>query len=359
MEGYFKCTMLDCIRDTEQAARNIVAHRKENTEALLASLKGSDPIRRIILVGSGTSNTSAITARAWMEQITKLPVQTMVPSTILYETTAYDPDALYIFTSQTGTSMMAGKALELIQGKGYHNAVISESDSTPMAKKGSCFVNMDCGIEEYPMRTVGYTASVMTMMVIALEIAQAYGRCTGEEYSAAVAELSQVADRVPKVIEKALAWAQRVRRQILRSDLIVFTGADELYGVALEGAMKIWETLQTASVGYEIEDGIHGPNYGYNYRHCIVVLNHGRRENEKCLALARYMKEVWGNGLLVGRNPIDGMDLELEVPDNATDYVDFALTAQVLTYVCANSQGRDLMKHHDNSRMEAYFRTHS
>lgn len=358
MDGYFKCTMLDCIRDTEQAARNIAAHRKENTAELMAYL-GEKPVSRIVLVGSGTSNTAAVTARAWMEQIARLPVQTMLPSTLLYETAAYDPDALYVFTSQTGTSMMVGEALAFIQAKGYRSVVISESGDTPMAKKGSCFVTMDCGIEEYPMRTVGYTASVMTMMVIALEIGHAYGACGEAEYERAAAELSEIAARVPRVIETAVPWAERVRRQLLRSDLVVFTGADELYGVALEGAMKIWETVQTASVGYEIEDGIHGPNYGYNYRHCVVVLNHGRRENGKCLALARYMKEVWGNGLLIGRNPVDETDLELDIPDNATDFVDFALVLQVLTYVCANSQGRDLMKHHDNSRMESYFRTHS
>lgn len=359
MEGYFNCTMLDCIRDTEQAVRNIAAHRKENTAELMAYLGTGKPVSRMILVGSGTSNTAAVTARAWMEKITRLPVQAVLPSTILYETAAYDPDALYIFTSQTGTSMMAGEALVFIQGKGFRNVVISESESTPMAKQGSSFVNMDCGIEEYPMRTVGYTASVMTMMVIALEIAQAYGYCSEEEYGNAVAQLSAVADRVPVVIEKSLAWAGKAKRQVLRSDLVVFTGADELYGAALEGAMKIWETVQMASVGYEIEDGIHGPNYGYNYRHCIVVLNHGRRENEKCLALARYMKEVWNNGLVIGRNPVDETDLELALPDDATDYVDVVLALQVLTYVCARDQGRDLMKHHDNSRMEAYFRTHS
>lgn len=358
MDGYFKCIMLDCIRDTEQAARNIAAHRKENTAELMACL-GEKPVSRIVLVGSGTSNTAAVTARAWMERIARLPVQAMLPSTLLYETAVYDPDALYVFTSQTGTSMMAGEALEFIREKGYRNAVISESRATPMAQKGACFVPMDCGIEEYPMRTVGYTASVMTMMVIALEIARARGACGEEEYKRATAELSNIAARVPTVIEKAVPWAERVRRQLLRSDLVVFTGADELYGVALEGAMKIWETVQTASVGYEIEDGIHGPNYGYNFRHCVVVLNHGRRENGKCLALARYMKEVWRNGLLIGRNPVDETDLGLDIPDSATDFVDFALVLQVLTYVCANSQGRDLMKHHDNSRMESYFRTHS
>lgn len=360
MEGYFNCTMLDCIRDTEQAARNIVAHRKENTAQLMASLATGKPISRIILVGSGTSNTSAITARAWMERISKLPVQTVTPNVVLYETAVYDPDALYVFTSQTGTSMMAGEALELIRGKGIRNVVISESAETPMAKKGSTFVCMDCGIEEYPMRTVGYTSSVLTMMVIALEIGLATHACTQAEYDEAVKSLAAIADRVPVVIEKALAWAEKkAKRQILRSDLLVFTGADELYGVALEGAMKIWETLQLASVGYEIEDGIHGPNYGYNYRHCVVVLNHGRRENQKCLALARYMKDVWNNGLVVGRNPVDDTDLELDLPGDATDFVDMVLVCQVLTYVCAGDQGRDLMKHHDNSRMEAYFKTHS
>lgn len=142
MDGYFKCTMLDCIRDTEQAARNIAAHRKENTAELMAYL-GEKPVSRIVLVGSGTSNTAAVTARAWMEQITRLPVQAMLPSALLYETAAYDPDALYVFTSQTGTSMMVGEASAFIQAKGYRSVVISESGDTPMAKKGSCFVCMD------------------------------------------------------------------------------------------------------------------------------------------------------------------------------------------------------------------------
>ncbi|MCD7807239.1 MAG: SIS domain-containing protein [Lachnospiraceae bacterium] len=358
MEGYFNGTMLDCIRETEGALRNIISHRRENTASLLADLERERPISRICLVGSGTSNTAAVTARAWMEKILRIPVQTMLPSTLLYETTAYDSEALYLFTSQTGTSRMAGEALDFILEKGFHNAVISESPDTPMARKASAFINMDCGIEEYPMRTEGYTASVMTMMVIALELARQYGRCSDEVYEKAVTELSGAADRVGPVIEKALAWAGKVKRQLLRSDLIVFTGADALYGVALEGAMKMWETLQTASVGYEIEDGIHGPNYGYNFRHCVVVLNHGGRENDKCQALARYMKEVWQNGLVIGPHPVDETDLELAPPDDATGYVDFVLTLQVLTYVCARDQGRDLKKHHDNSRMQEYFRTH-
>lgn len=350
--------MLDCIRDTEAAVRNIAAHRKENTKELTAYLSQGKPVSRIILVGSGSSNTAAITARAWMEKITKLPVQVALPNVVLYETAAYDPDALYVFTSQTGTSKMVGEALKFIQKAGIRNTVISEASTSPMAKQGDTFVNMDCGIEEYPMRTVGYTSTVMTMMVIALEIASMYGTCTEEEYQAIVTEMEKTADRVPVVIDKAIVWAEKVRRQILRSDLIVFTGGDEMYGVALEGAMKIWETLQTASVGYEIEDGIHGPNYGYNYRHCVITLNNGRRESAKCHALASYMKDVWHNGLQIGADPIDENDLELAIPDNEMAYVDMVLACQVLTYVTARDQGRDLMLHHDNSRMEAYFTTH-
>lgn len=360
MGGRFKCSMLDCINDTQQAFINIVENRKQNMAGLLKYLgKHVDDISEIILVGSGSSSTSALTSRIFVEKVTKIKTSVVYPNDFLNNTYVYNPKALYVFTSQTGTSIVAREALQFIKDKNYLNVSISESAVTPMSKEADCFISLDCGIEEYPMRTTGFCATVLTHMMMALEIALIRNSITVQEYDAYIADAKKLPESHKNIVKNTLAWLTFNKRKMLRSDLIVFTGADSLYGVSLEGAMKVWETLQVASVGYEIEEGIHGPNYGYNSRHCVIVLNDGKRENKKCIALGKYMKEVHNNGFIVGKNTVDEEDLELDIVSNDFCALEFAPVVQVIAYQLAKDQGRDLYAHHDNSKMESYFKTHS
>lgn len=360
MTGRFKCSMMDCINDTQKACQNIINHRKSNTKHLIEYL-GDDVknINEIVFVGSGTSNTSAVTSKSFVEKVTRIRTIAITSNDFLYNTYVYSPNALYVFTSQTGTSIVALEALKFIQDKGYYHVAVSESDSTPIAKAADCFVTMDCGIEEYPMRTTGYCASVLTHMIIGLEIGLARNTISEAEYESYIKDAEKISESHKSIVQKTLSWLEYNKRKMLRSDMIIFTGADSLYGITLEGAMKVWETVQVASAGYEIEEGLHGPNYGYNYRHCVIVLNDGKRENKKCLALANYMKDVWNNGFVAGANVIDGEDLQFEVQTNDFCALEFAPVVQVIAYVLAKDQGRDLFAHHDNSRMESYFKTHS
>lgn len=358
--GRFQCSMLDCIKDTMTAMDNIVNHRKENTQKLRDAFdQKKDIINEIVFVGSGTSSTSALTARIFAEKTSGLKSTVVFPNDFLFNTSVYNPNALYLFTSQTGTSIVARQALNFVKEKGWLHAAISESADTPMAKEADLFVTMDCGIEEYPMRTTGYCASVLTHMMIALEIGLMKGVLSQNEYDEYIEEAKRLSQSQKTIIDQALQWMDVAKRKMLRSDLIVFTGGDALYGVSLEGAMKVWETPQIASVGYEIEEGIHGPNYGYNSRHCVIVLNDGKREDRKCLALARYMKEVHNNGFVIGNSVVDEEDLKVELLTENFTCLELIVAVQVLSYRLALDQGRDLFAHHDNSRMNSYFKTHA
>ncbi len=359
MTNRFRCSMLDCIKDSVKASQNIVENRKKNTKQLIEYLQKHESINEIVFVGSGTSSTCAITSYKFVEKVAGIRCTVVYPNDFLYNTTVFNPNALYLFTSQTGTSIVARQALGLVKEKGYLNVAVSEANTTPIAAEADVFVTMDCGIEEYPMRTTGYCATVLTHMIIGLEIGLLREHITETTYNNYIQEAAQIANSQETIIEQALVWMEKAKRNMLRSDLIVFTGADSLYGVSLEGAMKVWETPQIASVGYEIEEGIHGPNYGYNYRHCVIVLNDGGRENKKCLALARYMKEVWNNGFVIGSEVEDENDLKLDLQTRNFVALEIVVVAQVIAYKLALDQGRDLLAHHDNSKMDSYFKTHS
>ena len=101
-------------------------------------------------------------------------------------------------------------------------------------------------------------------MLMGLEIGRAYKNLSNEEYQEYIKEAGRLPNSHEEIRKAALVWMDVARRKMFQSQLLVFTGAGSLYGLALEGAMKIWECPQIASVGYELEEGMHGPNYGYN-----------------------------------------------------------------------------------------------
>lgn len=352
-------TLLECIERIPSVLEGILQNRKENMAPFFEYLgERVKDINELVFVGSGTSNTSAITSSIFVEKVSGVRTKVCYPNDFAYNTGCYNPDALYIFTSQTGTSIVTREAQKLVQEKGFLSVSITESAATPLASESSSHIDMGCGCEEYPMRTIGYTASVFTHMLLALEIGQKRGAVTPGGYGDYIAHAAKVPGSHREITAKTQEWFVKSKRQMLRSDCIIFTGAGSLYGVSLEGAVKVWEIPQIASIGYELEEGLHGPNYGYNSRHCVIVLNDGGREKDKALALAGYMKDVWNNGLMAGAPVLDDNDLELELRGGDFSCLELSAVPQVVAYRLAADGGRDLLAPHDNSRMEKYFITH-
>jgi glucosamine 6-phosphate synthetase-like amidotransferase/phosphosugar isomerase protein len=350
-------SFLDCIERIPTILESILANRKATFDQLINTIK-ERRVDEIIFIGSGTSNTSAMTSRPFVEKVSGLRTTVASSNEFMYDRYVRNPKALYVFTSQTGTSNFVRKAQAEFREMGFLTVGISESGDTPIAKEASIFVSMGCGYEEYPMRTIGYCASVYTQMLMGLEIGLLYGNITQEEYDGYMEQAKKLPKSNEAICEGALKWLDHSRRKMLRSELIVFTGAGSLYGLALEGAMKVWETPQIASVGYELEEGIHGPNYGYNSNHCVIVLNDGT-ESKKGLALAAYMKEVWGNGFVAGSEIYDQDDLKCKLETIDFTCLEMAPVVQIIAYRLAFDGGRDLFAPHDNSRMESYFKTHA
>lgn len=352
-------SMLDCIKRIPSILDAILA-KADETFASFWETYGErvGTIDEIMLIGSGSSNTSAMTSRFMLEKASGLRVTIMVPSDFLYHHTARNPNALYVFISQTGTSSLTRKALQLVKAAGWRAAAISESATTPIAREAEVFIDMGCGHEEYSMRTIGYSSTVLTAMLLGMQIGRGRGFLSSRAYDEHMSNARAAAGNIPAMIDASMAWLDKNRRGMLRSDCIIFTGSGALHGVALEGAVKVWETPQITSIGYELEEGIHGPNFGYTHNHCVIVLNDGGVEDQKARALGRYMKLEKNNGLIVGAGTLDQQDLPFEPRGKDFCCLEFSAVVQVLAYRLAYDQGRDLFAPHDNSVMNSYFRSH-
>ena len=352
-------TILDCIERVPQVLETIIEKRHKNLEQLFSALENKiDSLEEIVFVGSGTSNTSAITSKIFVEKVTGIKTSVVYPNDFCFNTYYYNPKALYVFTSQTGTSIVARQAQKMMQDKGFLTIGISESPETPIAKESMVFLDMCCGKEEHLRRTIGYCASVFTHMIMGLELGLRKGSITQKEYDDYHALAAKVPDSHRSITPRALEWMDKNRRNFLRSQCVVFTGADALQGVALEAAVKVWEIPQHISIGYELEEGLHGANYGYNHSHCVVVLNNGGRDNNKALALARWVKDVFNNGFVIGNEVVDEKDFAIDFKGGDFNCLEIAPVVQIIAYRMGLDQGSDLITPDDHKVMKSYFKTH-
>ena len=104
---------------------------------------------------------------------------------------------------------------------------------------------------------------------------------------------------------------------------------------------------------------MHGPNYGYNDQHAVIVLNDDGEGSGKALALARYMKNEHQNGYVFGKGAIDDKDCAFETVGSAFDCLAFAAAIQTFMYRLAVDGGRDFSILGIHAKMNSYFQSHS
>lgn len=333
-------TMLDCIRRVAPLTKAIVENAEVNTDALVNYL-GSDinRINEIVICGAGSSNTAAITARDFMEEVTGLPVHTFMANQFNHKS-VYNPDALYIFVSQTGTSTLVKEMVYRMNEKGCFTVAVTEDETTPVGSRAKSHVNMGCGYEEFWFRTIGYCTSVVTLMVIGLRIALERGNITAAQFNEYLGEAVKAADNHPAVVDKAVAWFTDHKDELIMADSFVIYGSGTLHGVALEGALKILETAKSyLAVGYEAEDGLHGPPLGFPVGTVAIALNDGGEDQWMGHGIADYGKHELGQAYVFGVNPLDENDLEFEVKGGVFRALEFAPAVEVLAFLLAQGVG--------------------
>ena len=353
--------MLDCIKRVAPLSEEILKNAQINTDALVRELGGDiNKINEIIICGSGSSNNAAVTAAPFVEKVSGLQVHTLMAN-VFAGKSVYNPDALYLFVSQTGTSTLVREMVEKMNEKGCHTVAITEDEKTPVAQAARAHVDMGCGYEEYWFRTIGYCTSVLTQMVIGLRVGLERGTITSGQYNGYLEEARKAIDNHPAVVEKAVKWFEANRKDLVKGRSYIFYGSGPLYGVALEGALKVLETVgHYLAVGYEAEDGLHGPCLGFNDEDNIIALNDGVNDEWMSHGIVEFGKKELYQAYIFGAHPLDEKDLSFEVKGGDFRALEFAPAVEVLAYLLALETGVEVkpVGEYVDHVSSQYFETH-
>ena len=151
-----------------------------------------------------------------------------------------------------------------------------------------------CGPETVGYVTKGVSALVLFLQLLGLEYACRTGRICEqqahelrEQLSAAVKGMRHSIGITPDFMEKHYL-------ELSSMGVVYLCGSGSCYGGALEGALKICETLQIPAIAYETEEYIHGPELQMTPNHTVFFLDDGGSGSSR-------VRKLWEASRLVTR----------------------------------------------------------
>lgn len=234
----------------EQPARlrALLARRPEILEAVRAAVP--DVPHGVTLLARGSSDNAAIYGRYVLELTLGRPISLAAPSLwTRYGLTQNLRGHVAIAVSQSGRTPEIATTLAALRDSGAVTIAITNDVASPLSAQADLTIGLEAGVERAVPATKTFTAQVAAFALIA----QALGTPTWNETEW---------DAIPGAQARVLAEPQPAidaAKVVARSSGSIHLGRGLLYGIALEGALKLAETSSLPANGFSSADFLHGP----------------------------------------------------------------------------------------------------
>ena len=215
-------------------------------------------IRRVVLVGMGTSLHSAMVGRSYIEQIAGIPAEFDNASELRYRKPVIGPDTLLISVTQSGETVDTLAAMEEAKARGALQIAITNVPGSQASRLADGAVYTRCGLEIGVCSTKTYVASMTALYLLACWLAQERGQLDPERMAGYLAPLSQLPNLAGEVM-KLEPLIEELANEFHRCTNFLFLGRGLQYPVAMEGALKLKEVSYIHAEGYPAGEMKHGP----------------------------------------------------------------------------------------------------
>ncbi|WP_434352524.1 SIS domain-containing protein [Trichococcus flocculiformis] len=278
--------MLDYINDEAAMGRRIIAESANKLESLSSIIdKQFSKISRVLIIATGSSYNASLAAKLFFEDFTGAAVEIREPFQFSeFEEVPSDVD-LVLAVTQRGSSLSTINAVKKIKTEtDIPVLVITSVLDSPITKLNVPIIDMNCGLETMPYSTKGVTATMLTLMLIAIEIAGNYNDSFNKEV--AINKLKSSIDSFESVIRDTIKFYEENKKELDNITRYSFIGYGSNLGTVKEAETKMTETIRVPSQGFELEAYMHGPifelkrQYGVMHIHTINSSNAYKRARD-------------------------------------------------------------------------------
>lgn len=301
-------------------------------------------VKRLILIGCGTSWHAALVGEYLFEEYARIPVEVEYASEFRYRDPIIYPDDLVIAISQSGETADTLAAMELAKEKGATVFGVCNVVGSSIPRMSHAGAYTHAGPEIGVASTKAFTAQVSVLTLMALSVAQIRGAISQDRLRTTLSEL----ESIPQLVERCLKTNDEVMKiAAIYKDArnFLYLGRGVNFPVALEGALKLKEISYIHAEGYPAAEMKHGPIALIDEEMPVVVIAPKRGMYEKVMSNIQEVKARKGKIIAIvteGDTQVRAMaDHVIEIPDTEEALTPLLSTIplQLLSYHIAVLRG--------------------
>jgi glutamine---fructose-6-phosphate transaminase (isomerizing) len=247
----FKHFMLKEIFEQPESVANTLRGRIKNDKVKL-TITVPNSIRRIILLGCGTSWHAALIGKYLIESLTRIPVEVDYASEFRYRNPLITEEDLIVVISQSGET--ADTLAALRQSRNVTSLGIINVVGSTIAREVTSGIYLHAGPEIGVASTKAFTSQVTALLLLALHLQQR----TGSANRDLLHDLAHLPQQIAKVLQQADA-IKEIAQKFTHVRNFLYLGRGVNFPVALEGALKLKEISYIHAEGYPAAEMKHGP----------------------------------------------------------------------------------------------------
>ena len=215
-------------------------------------------LKRVMLIGCGTSLHAAQVGRHLIERLAGLPAEVESASEFRYRNAYIDDRTLYVSVAQSGETADTVAAMQEIRARGGRLITICNVAGSQTTRLAEGTLYMHSGIEIGVASTKTFIASLTILNLLGMYLGQARGTLSSEDTRRLVDDLAQCPRLIGEMLVDTSAY-QRLARRFYTYNNFLFLGRGINAPIALEGALKLKEISYIHAEGYSAGEMKHGP----------------------------------------------------------------------------------------------------
>ncbi len=242
------------VRDT---LNSVLVDGKLDMSSVGLSDEDIKQIDQICIVACGSAYHVGVAAQYVIEDLAKIPVRTELASEFRYRKPLLTKNELVIVVSQSGETADSLAALRLAKDKGIKTLGIVNVVGSSIAREAANVFYTLAGPEIAVATTKAYSTQLVAAYCLAIQFAKVRGTIDENKYDELLRELSQLPEKIQKIIEDKERIQWFAAKQVNAKD-IFFIGRGLDYAVSLEGSLKMKEISYIHSEAYAAGELKHG-----------------------------------------------------------------------------------------------------
>jgi glutamine---fructose-6-phosphate transaminase (isomerizing) len=235
---------------------------EEQGSVRLGGLTGMDDelrdIKRVIILGCGTSWHSGLIGEYLLEDIARIPTEVEYASEFRYRRPVVEPGTLAISISQSGETADTLWAMREAKQQGAICLGVVNQVGSTIARESDAGVYLHAGPEIGVASTKAFTSQVVVLAMITVHLGRLRGTLTASRGREIVRALGRLPDQVAEILELAPAIEQLAEEYRDHRNFL-YLGRGYNFPAALEGALKLKEISYIHAEGYPAAEMKHGP----------------------------------------------------------------------------------------------------